>query len=255
MARFLKDTQTLILHIPRTGGTWVEVAIEGLFLSKNNWIDVGPDWLPKKHLQLGHTYFSRLKHVIYTAAFVRHPVDYLAATYRWVSGVRRDRHQWILDVWDWHPHWEAVYYFDEDFDVFVKRMLDNCPCWSTRLFEQYVGPIGAEYCDFIGRQETLTEDFIQLMGTIGYRDLMDQHRERLRKQSRKNIGRMKSHELAWNPDLYKQVEKLERPFIERFYGENTSNKRFYKRLEKELSGARIPLNAKERILYPRPSGS
>lgn len=251
MSRFLWDSRLLFLHIPRTGGTWIEQALVDLRIRHSTWANRQAVGICKKHSLLGQQHFSHLKRVWYVAAFVRHPADYYAATWRWIAGVRPSRRPWMLEVFEWHPLHCAIRQFDDDFDVFVERMLNNHAGWVTRLFDQYVGPEGGEFADWIGRQETLSRDFIQLIGTFSHPGLMQKKTRAILESDRQNVGKITS--VKWDPGLRVAVEYVEREAIQRFYGEETLDQRAYSRLKKELAGEiETKSGVHGRALFPRP---
>ena len=240
MARFLTDSRLLIQHIPRTGGTWVEQAIETCHISCIKWLQKQPAWLPSKHGLLSHYQRGQMARVDYVAAFVRNPVSYYASVWRWIrqSEVRRKElrpgkssAQFLLNNWSWHPHrtavvqWLEVGGMDGVFNDWVFLMLEREPLWCTRLIEQYVGPAGGEFCDFIGRTETLTDDFLLLMKSFGHRVDESVVRGILKKNTSKEP-------LELDPGLRGRIERDECLVMKRFYGDN-QQERWYARVAQE----------------------
>ena len=194
MARFLSSSRALFQHIPRTGGTWVEQAIDYLGIHRSRWICKQPRRLPRKHALLRHYYPNEAAKVNYVFTFVRHPVSYYESNWRWLNGFRKNKRsiQRIANPkrsgqqWDWHPQRIPAKHFHPDFNVWMQRILDNEPAWCTRLFEWYCGPEGGEYCNYIGRQESLVHDFIEVIASYLNYDLTDEQIAGLHELNEKN---------------------------------------------------------------------
>ncbi len=124
----------------------------------------------------------------------------------------------------WHPQQSAARLFCPDFNVWVARMLKEEPLWYTRLAELYLGPEGAEFCRFIGRTETLADDFVEIMQKLGYVWEIRRYGKRVMKLGK--VHRTKKRIPEWDADLKTGVLETERKIIQRFYGENF-NKRWF----------------------------
>lgn len=228
MSMYLIDSKTLFLHVPRTGGTTIERNIKKQTTQTEKWNSVGTPHYGRKHNLLGHYSGLRLARVRYIFCFVRHPVSYYESVWRWIKkqkavgrhiGFRTNRWQVTNDV---------VKHYDADFPTWVERMLDLFPCWVTRLFEQYVGPDLGEFCHYVGRMETLIDDFCKVMALRGHK--IDR---RLITRKYFNASRTSvAPKVKWPDTLLGEVIRDERVAIERFYGEDTLCRRIYRPLER-----------------------
>jgi len=214
MARFLPDSGLLIQHIPRTGGTWIEEALQLVDVRFDRWLSKQPSYLPKKHSLLNHYRRESLVTVKYVAAFVRHPIRYYESVWKWLNSSSEGDLRTICTRWNWHPHYSAAKLFHPDFDEWIQKMLVREPLWYTRLIEQYVGPEGGEFCDFIGRTEELADDFCLMMRTFGHGDLVEQHEEELTNKQPSNV---RSDNVRWDRGLLRCVYDAETSVIRRFY--------------------------------------
>lgn len=222
MARFLPERGLLIQHIPRCGGTWIEDAIGLTGVDFRRWSEQGEDLLPKKHCMIPHYKRSSMIDVKYVAAFVRHPIAYYESAWKYLCSVGAARRIRMSRHWRWHPFASVSKRMTMDFNGWVEKVLVEHPCWCTRLFELYVGPKGGSFCDFIGRTETLEDDFIQLMKGVGYKT--DSWRPILNLMSPKNVA---FGHIEWDERLRLEVMRTERPIIDRFYGRG--NRRWFGR--------------------------
>lgn len=213
--RFLKRSKTLILHIPRTGGTWIEHALICLDIPTSRWAQASS--VIRKHGMLGHLRRDARNKPDYIAAFVRHPIAYYESMWKYIKERWEDRLPALLRRWSWHPWLDQLRLFQPDmtFDDFVFLTLKRTPSWYTRLVECYIGPRGGEWVDFVGRTEWLIDDFVRLIN-------MREHNISDRVCELRGSGRPNSigFEIQWSEDLKQQVLACERPVIERFYLEN-----------------------------------
>lgn len=211
--RYLKDTRTLILHVPRTGGSWIERAVGLLRIPASRWSRTGNRGTPKKHAPLQMLKPQNRMSVDYSAAFVRHPIQYYASVWKYLStrgaAVSRGR-------WSWHPWRKQIELWQPDmtFDDWVWLTLRKDPQWYTRLLEVYIGPPGGELVDFVGRNEHLLADFARLLELRGY-DV----RRRVGELQQLGWVNATSGGVNWQDGLMAEVLDSERLAIERFYPE------------------------------------
>lgn len=236
MARLIRvhDKYALFQHIPRTGGTWVEQALYKAEVVCSRWIRKQPRRLPRKHALLQHYYRGELDKADIIFTFVRHPLSYYESNWRWMKGFDRNRRALSRmsnprrngQQWDWHPQRVPAKHFHKDFDVFVSRILDCEPAWATRLFEWYCGPEGGEFCNFIGRQESLSDDLVDFLEQHMHLAMTEETRWKVTEQKDKNLAQYEEP-VEWDPRLKKKVEHSEQSLIRRFYGQTTRERRTY----------------------------
>lgn len=227
MARFLPDCGLLFQHIPRTGGTFVERVIDGMGVEANRWISKqNSRQCPKKHSLLSHYHRDELAKVRRIAVFVRHPVDYYATTWQYIhssrlSSRRRLAHLWTR--WRWHPFRQAGLLYKPDFCEWCEAVLEQEPAWATRLMAWYVGPEHGEFCDFIGRTETIAPDLSMLLTAVGHptSECM------LAEIGRVNESTVPKPEIP--DELRQRICREERVLIRRFYSPQTEGLRWYRK--------------------------
>lgn len=215
--RYLSESKALILHIPRTGGTWVEKAIQLCNIESSRWVSKQPNNLPKKHCLLPHIARRHVSDIDFVAAFVRHPIPYYESVWKWMS--KTTRSHILRKRWTWHPHKCAIDVFkkNKDFNEWVYNMSEKHPGWYSRMVKMYVGPQGGEFCGYIGRTESLVDDFLELLTGLGYKQHMAIENE-IRAMAVPNSIEAK---INWCGELKGKVLEQEHQVIERFYrGEN-----------------------------------
>jgi len=224
MARFLIEPGALFQHIPRTGGTFVETAIDDLKIPCNRWISKQPKSCPKKHSLFFHYHHDQKKSVRFVFTFVRHPVDYYSSVWRYLHDARLVRESRLSLLWtkhSWHPFRQAALLYKPDFAEWVDALLETEPAWATRLIGWYVGPEGGEFANFIGRTETLTADLANLLVNFGYQCEADA----LLQRPRLNLSFTPPPAIP--DELRNRICREERVLIRRFYGTETATKRWY----------------------------
>lgn len=222
MTRFLPESGALFQHIPRTGGTFVEDALTALEIRTTHWTKQRPG-MAKKHALLSHYHRKYMPDVKLVVAFVRHPVNYYASVWKYMRDSRncsRRRLNRMIVKHSWHPFRRAGLLFKPDFCEWMEAMLEDEPAWATRLMSLYVGPEGGEFCRFIGRTETLESDLIELLIGLGCKP--DPRRLSA-------LGRVNASVCSCliPDDLRERICREERVLIRRFYGPETSDRRWY----------------------------
>jgi len=229
MARLLTAKNLFFLHMPRTGGTWIEKAITLSGFRSMRWLQKKqPKWICLKHALLAHANkFERL-HINNIFSVVRHPIPYYESTWKWIKGGGC-----VEKRWSWHPTavpWQEFCRSDDlTFNDWVFLMLEHHPLWYTRLVEQYMGPAGGEFVDYIGRTETVCDDFLDVVRLYGYEvdEKLEQQIRGMGKQNAKDLS------IEWSADLKARVLSSERLMIDRFYGPETIGRRHYAQLAAE----------------------
>lgn len=134
----------------------------------------------------------------------------------------------------WKPWWplkEAEIEYREDFVEWLNIMIDNYPMWATRLFELYIGPQYGEFCQYIGRTESLVNDFIDVMTLLEYKDKLGEDCCIPKQLSPRNgVRTVHAANQEWSDYATELMEYNEKLFIKRFYSEKTKNQRFYSNL-------------------------
>lgn len=177
---------SIFLHVPKTGGTWVRTAIDGAGIP-NRESNRGQEPLGFQiHTDLTNTTdrgpwnltFRRRPRTWYIPggrfcfAFVRNPLDWYRSY--WAHRMRKG----------WKPqHKIDSVCASDDFETFVRHMLEKFPSYVSDLYELYAGPENDEI-GFVGRQENLIEDLIRALREAG--EAFDE--DRIRETEPVNLG-------------------------------------------------------------------
>ena len=221
MAVILKNG-AVFLHIPKTGGTWVTGILRDLGLARCSLGHRHADWahlLAPGNQGLGRKCEYFWKRTLYlktsprpfTFCFVRHPLDWYESFYSYKSQESID---WepdgdFNDANRWHPN--SVLNGlgrGKSFDEFVEAVVEKFPGYVSSLYSYYtLRPV-----DFIGKQETLREDLVEVLQRMG----LSFEPEVVLEGERINRSRALATRLEWDSDLRERVVAAERAGMLRF---------------------------------------
>jgi hypothetical protein len=210
MALVLVDG-SVFLHIPKTGGTWVTEALSEAGLVRRH--------ITKKHADIDRLLFHwQRKGKEYTPpfifCFVRHPLSWYESYFKFVSQPEVSWKAWGSSASGsagWHPNHMLHECRSDDFNEFVRKVVRIRPGYVTEMYGWYTKPP----VTYIGKQETLREDLIEVLKSRGLAFDAD----RLRKRMTSNVSDNPSPH--WEPALREQVIRLEYGGLVR-YGYNAS---------------------------------
>ena len=155
----IRTERMVFYHIPKTGGTWVKVALA----------NAGVPYRATRNIKAPHPFNLKKAHATpdivvprevagkFAISFVRKPLDWYSSywSFRSRKGARRDEKFPADGLWS------------DDFDQFVNNLLDAFPGgFVTTLYQFYLGR-DADKVDFIGRQEHLADDLVQALTLAG----------------------------------------------------------------------------------------
>ncbi len=198
---FVDGRRCVFLHIPKTGGNWVEAALRSLDLDGFN-------------LMLGlrerHNLFHHQLADAYSFCFVRHPVSWYESCFKFQTAQGwRKASDYNPD--GWHPWGGLDECRADDFGDFVANCARLQPGFVTRMYESYTGPDGAERVNAIGRQEHLAADLFEVLTTLGVDVALDDL------QSLDPVLVSDSVETSWPADQLAVIRQLESPTIDRYH--------------------------------------
>lgn len=209
------------LHVPKTGGIWIEgamreagVPVEEVqrpplrratvaALSKLHLADTVMPHLPNvpledRHIGLSETTRYRDR---FTIAFVRHPLTWWQSY--WAYRVRTG---WLSR----HPIDSRVK--SDDFGEFIEKILTEIPGDLSRRYEMYVGPPKSTI-SFVGRFENLENDLVDALKQAG----QDFDEAVLRAHPPENSTDYKKQPAVYTASQMERLAEAEAPAIKRFY--------------------------------------
>lgn len=138
--------RSCFLHVPKTGGTWVKRAILAAGVPA------------REHSIDGYTHLGLAdcpEPQRFRFAFVRNPLALYRSYWQFKQTV------------GWDPANELDRQCQaEDFERFVRRVLEQFPGIYARTLQDFVGPPDAPI-EFIGRYENLVEDLVRALSLAG----------------------------------------------------------------------------------------
>ena len=214
---FLLKSGGVFLHIPKTGGMWVQKVLKELGLVRYafgrehedmpgivNFPSANPFEHRRKMVRRGIAWHADVLSG-YKFCFVRHPLTWYESYWKWRSG------QW---------HKASNYYTDfpvgmirdtghDDFNQFVRVVNEKYPGYVTSLYARYAVP---GRIDFIGKQESLTEDLIAVLTHLN--ENFDE--DRIRNWPRVNASKSKAGKPVWESEVRELASKTEYAGILRY---------------------------------------
>lgn len=216
MALVLKNG-AVFLHIPKTGGKWITSVLEDMNLVKQK---IAPR---QKHLDINHFFsyrscqcWNKMTGALWRRngsasrtttpfmfCFVRHPISWYESWFRYMSQPSRNWQNWgdETDPANWHPNAMLNGTGSSRFNQFIENVINKRPGYVTELFGSYTKPP----MNFVGKQETLIQDFIKAL------DLMNisYDEEFIRNYKKIGVSPAPANKIIWNENLKKEIERLE----------------------------------------------
>ena len=214
--RYIKEKQMLFLHIIKTGGVAVENAIDSrwpLGWRMRHRKDGKPGWHMRKSDIAGLPFVP----TAFAFCFVRHPLHWHISCWRHLQFMRRRRVRRgsnLMDMFhwfDWHPQMWYAEQNELDFNAWIDRIVERDPGHLSKMFEEYVGlDRKTPNVQYVGRQETLTEDLDHLL--------------QISKTPLKNFAQWPMPKIS--KQSIQNILKSEKQILHRYYGLETSNFRY-----------------------------
>ncbi len=216
----------VFLHVPKTGGSWVENALDAIGQTHRRLCYKHADMTRVMHhekfekVKLRHVWkrwrqdrraglrVSRSSHAPYRFCFVRHPLTWYESWWRFLESRNWRTFGREGFAEQWHPNSPLNGLGDHDFNQFVWNVVRSRPGYVTELYSRYT----EERIDFIGKQETLVDDFVHVMKQLN----VDFDEEMVRNLPRENVSAGSEKGVTWDPELRALVTRLEYSALVRY---------------------------------------
>lgn len=220
----LLNRKAIFLHVPKTGGSWVNRCAEveniltchlgskhaDLTRIEEFWRHY-PYFYIRKSISL-RVKVTKLIKQSFKFCFVRHPYEWIKSFYRFQT--ERNWPDWngLGPRWskfgnsNWHPTSWLHDLPHSSFNEFLNAVLDTRPGFVYELYSWYTG----EGIDYVGKQENLSEDLIEAfrMAELSF------DAAKIRGLDRVNVSQKDS--LNADPDLVRRFHLAEYSTLHRF---------------------------------------
>lgn len=214
----------IFLHVPKTGGTWVEHVLAGLDLVAARFGHEHADFdrvlnrqrlLPAGRL-CGALLQRRLAQALGRRpppeppkfCFVRHPLRWYESWWRYMQG--RGWNHWgqVNSPAHWHPNSALNGLGSDDFNRFVMNVIRHRPGYVSELYYAYTKP----GIDYIGRTESLSRDLGRILRALGC-EVSDAAVSAFERQ---NVSPRGGADLVWDADVRAAALAVELPALLHF---------------------------------------
>jgi hypothetical protein len=231
MATRIIGTNSVFIHVPKTGGVWVEKAMKAAGIKTSRF---GHEhgvydrmieeemtfngWIPSRIARRIHRGMRRMgfeKQPPRRFCFVRNPLTWYESFWRykidlnWQHWGREKRPAY------WHPNSALNGLDSDDFNEFMWKVMSKRPGYASELLMRFANP----EVDFVGRTENLADDLVTILRKL---EIPFDEAE-LRATTRTNESQAPNSRVVWDPDLRKLATQLELPALVHFGYVNISD--------------------------------
>ena len=214
------------LHIPKTGGTWVESILEKNKLIAKRFGHKHTDYdsnllkstlTGQQHLkEAGRLAQSKIlnlfsyspkssSHDSFRFCFVRHPLSWYESWWKFMKAREWEAADTPYSRRNFHPNSVLNKHGSDDFNEFVSNIIQERPGYVSELLFAYTKPD----ISFIGRTETIREDLVYLLDLLA----LPYDCKTIEKSPKMNVSKTNDKEIQWDPELKKIVIRLELPAL------------------------------------------
>lgn len=224
MATRLIHENTVFLHIPKTGGVWVERALReaGIPIKRFGHEHGTYDRMLEEEMTCDGYLPSRLARRIHRGlrrmgrepapprrfCFVRNPLKWYESFWRYKMDLKWEH--WGRENYAayWHPNSALNGLDSDDFNEFMWKVVMKRPGYASELMMRFA----STEIDIVGRTEYLADDLVEILKRLG----IAFNEERLRNARRTNESQTPSSLIQWDPKLRELVTRFEYPALVHF---------------------------------------
>ena len=205
MAIFLPDQNAMFIHIPKTGGQWVEEALLRTGVPVQLITHPQDPRHADRHCLFEHT---ELKPNIVFAC-VRDPAEWYESWWKYQTG---REHSW--DEWEWHPTYPLQNCRHSEFNEFMEIVINIFPGFVSKLYDCYLRTEDMlSRHVVVCRTDKLADHFLRVMTMLGIK-CSDSATRKFQPINR-------SHGTCGNPiwrkDVKARMYKAESEIMERYF--------------------------------------
>ncbi len=197
----LIQNNLLFLHIPKTGGNWVTAVLRSMGLIKQR---IGHkhatfNQLPKSFV---NTFLEKDNARVF--CFIRHPLSWYESWFKYMTQPSRNWRAWG-SCHEWHPCRPLNGLGDADFNRFMHNVLRQEPGFVTRLYDSYIQRPSTRPTLYVGKQENLRNDLIEIFETTG----VEFDRDLILSYPAVGVSPQPMPPVQWGPGIRTQAESFE----------------------------------------------
>lgn len=174
---FLLKNNSIFLHIPKTGGSFVKkVLLDNKLIIPHffglNSYRIGEN----KHIDLSQTIsiltsykkltnypFAKISDTPFIFIFVRHPKAWYESYFKYLTGINFKKFGEVGNIRNMHPLSPLNELYEKDFNEFMNKILDKEPHFLTKLYFRYSH---SHLISFVGKTENMSDDLRNILSYI-----------------------------------------------------------------------------------------
>ncbi len=212
---FLLKNNSIFLHVPKTGGSYVKtVLLENnliipRFIKKNSY-RIGEN----KHIDLSQALsiltsykknifypFVRLRDTPFIFYFVRHPKSWYESYFKYLVGIDFKKFGQAGNIRKLHPLSPLNELYSKNFNEFMLNILEKEPHFLTKLYFRYSH---SHLIGYVGKQENMKEDLQNIISHL-YPAIIDKIFF-----PDTQVNKSKNITIHWDPNLYDRMMDQEK---------------------------------------------
>lgn len=202
MSLILIDEKAKFVHIPKTGGVSIRMALVSS-VRKTRKAGVRRNVYPVNHTP--QCWEICPYEIEFTFCFIRNPFKWYESAFCAVRGRWGSKRNFC-----YHPLKQPYECRSNTFAGYMTKLIEKYPGYCSQMFRDFIGTQQHPLVDFVGLAENSDDDFKFVCDRIG-----------ITAQRLSRLNRSPEIECDWTPALIDAVRKHDAEILERFYCEDT----------------------------------